>query len=83
MIASFRRVFLVAAFLLVCCPAWAEKRVALVIGNSTYQNADHLANPANDAMLVAAALKKAGFDVVDFPPRLEVRGDEAGPERFS
>jgi hypothetical protein len=64
-IASFRRVFLVAAFLLVCCPAWAEKRVALVIGNSTYQNADHLANPANDAMLVAAALKRAGFDVVE------------------
>jgi hypothetical protein len=58
-------VFLVAAFLLVCCPAWAEKRVALVIGNSTYQNADHLANPANDAMLVAAALKRAGFDVVE------------------
>ena len=65
MIATFRRVFLVAAFLLVCCPAWAEKRVALVIGNSTYQNADHLANPANDAMLVAAALKRAGFDVVE------------------
>jgi hypothetical protein len=64
-IASFRGVFLVAAFLLVCCPAWAEKRVALVIGNSTYQNADHLANPANDAMLVAAALKRAGFDVVE------------------
>jgi uncharacterized caspase-like protein len=73
-IASFRRVFLVAAFLLVCCPAWAEKRVALVIGNSTYQNADHLANPANDAMLVAAALKKAGFDVVD--SRLDLKSVE-------
>ena len=65
MIASFGRVFLVTAFLLVCGPAWAEKRVALVIGNSTYQNADRLSNPANDAMLVAAALKGAGFDVVE------------------
>jgi hypothetical protein len=64
-LAGFRRVVLAAAFLLVCCPAWAEKRVALVIGNSTYQNADHLSNPANDATLVATALKNAGFDVVE------------------
>lgn len=65
MIASFGRIFLATAFLLVCGPAWAEKRVALVIGNSTYQHADRLSNPANDAMLVAAALKGAGFDVVE------------------
>ncbi|MGI0018411.1 MAG: caspase family protein, partial [Nitrosotalea sp.] len=65
MFAGFRRVVLAATVLLVCCPAWAEKRVALVIGNSTYQNADHLSNPANDATLVAAALKNAGFDLVE------------------
>ena len=65
MLAGFRRVVLAAAILLVCGPAWAEKRVALVIGNSTYQNADHLSNPANDATLVAAALKNAGFDAVE------------------
>jgi hypothetical protein len=29
-------------------PAFAEKRVALVIGNSAYQNVARLGNPAND-----------------------------------
>ncbi len=56
---------LVAALLLVCQPAFAEKRVALVLGNSAYQNVPPLANPTNDAALVAARLKEAGFDVVD------------------
>jgi len=45
-------------------PAFAEKRVALVIGNSAYQNVALLANPANDAGAMAAMLKSAGFDVV-------------------
>ncbi len=57
--------FLVAALMLVCQPAWAEKRVALVIGNSNYKNAAMLPNPANDAAAIAATLKGAGFDVVD------------------
>jgi uncharacterized caspase-like protein len=43
----------------------AEKRVALILGNSAYQNAPPLANPVNDAALIAAKLKAAGFDVVD------------------
>lgn len=33
--------------------AQAEKRVALVIGNSAYQHAARLANPSNDATAVA------------------------------
>lgn len=45
-------------------PAFAEKRVALVFGNSAYQNVALLANPANDAGAMAAMLKGAGFDVV-------------------
>jgi Caspase domain len=45
-------------------PAFAEKRVALVFGNSAYQNAALLSNPANDASAMAAMLKGAGFDVV-------------------
>jgi formylglycine-generating enzyme required for sulfatase activity len=45
-------------------PAFATKRVALVIGNSAYQNVAQLANPANDAAAMAAMLKGAGFDVV-------------------
>src|SRR3954463_9639261 len=54
-----------AALLLVSEPALAEKRVALVLGNSAYQNVAPLANPANDAAKIAATLKDAGFDVVD------------------
>lgn len=45
--------------------ALAERRVALVIGNSAYQNVIKLPNPARDAAAVAAMLKKAGFDVVE------------------
>ncbi len=59
------RFFLAAALLLMCQPAWAEKRVALVIGNSAYKNVAQLQNPVNDGAVIAATLKKAGFDVVD------------------
>src|SRR5215211_8016572 len=44
--------------------AWAQKRVALVIGNGTYQNVAKLPNPIKDANAVAAMFKKAGFDWV-------------------
>ncbi len=43
----------------------AQKRVALVIGNSAYQSAPPLANPRNDATDMAAALAKLGFQVLD------------------
>ena len=56
---------LVATVLLACQPALAEKRVALVVGNSNYKNAAVLPNPANDAAAVAATLKGAGFDIVE------------------
>ena len=52
-------------FALAAVPALAEKRVALVVGNSAYQFADALANPQHDATDVAAALKKLGFEVID------------------
>src|SRR5260370_3397524 len=51
--------------LLVSQPALAEKRVALVIGNSAYKNVTRLQNPTNDAAAVVAMLKRAGFDSVD------------------
>jgi uncharacterized caspase-like protein len=54
-----------AALLWVSGPAFAEKRVALVLGNSAYQNAAPLANPVNDSARIASTLKDAGFDVVD------------------
>jgi tetratricopeptide (TPR) repeat protein len=41
-----------------------EKRLALVIGNSAYQNVDKLRNPVNDANDMAAALRKLGFEVM-------------------
>jgi Caspase domain len=47
-----------------CGSAVAEKRVALLIGNSAYKNVGWLANPANDATMVAAMLRSAGFDSV-------------------
>ena len=45
-------------------PAAAQKRVALVIGNAAYMHAGRLANPANDASDMAAALKGLGIDVI-------------------
>jgi uncharacterized caspase-like protein len=60
------RLLLAAVLLLgVCQPAFAEKRVALVLGNSAYQNVAPLPNPVNDGAMIAATLKGAGFDVVD------------------
>jgi len=46
-------------------PALADKRVALVIGMSRYQQVPRLANPARDAEAMTALFKKAGFDVVN------------------
>src|ERR1700676_891490 len=68
--------FFVAALLLLCQPAHAGERVALVLGNSAYRNAPPLPNPVNDGAMIAATLKNAGFDVVDSRsdlPALEMR----------
>ena len=40
-----------------------EKRLALVIGNSNYENLEVLANPLNDAVSVTEKLRSLGFDV--------------------
>ena len=46
--------------------AWAaDKRVALIVGNSTYQTVPQLPNPARDASAVVKMFKDAGFDSVD------------------
>jgi hypothetical protein len=42
----------------------AGRRVALVIGNSAYRNVARLANPSNDASLVARTLRSLGFKIV-------------------
>jgi formylglycine-generating enzyme required for sulfatase activity len=58
-----------------CALAWAllallfgvipghAQRVALVIGNSSYQNVPALPNPASDAADIASALERLGFTV--------------------
>lgn len=43
----------------------AERRVALVVGNATYQHVPKLPNPLNDAGAVAGLLERAGFEVVE------------------
>jgi uncharacterized caspase-like protein len=53
-------------------PALAEKRVALIIGNSSYEKVARLGNPSNDAGLVAETFKAAGFDNVDLRRDLKV-----------
>jgi WD40 repeat protein len=60
------RLLIAAALLqaIAALPAAAEKRVALVIGNSAYVNAGTLANPLNDANDTAQALKRFGFEVI-------------------
>src|SRR5215470_11286159 len=66
MLAGWRLAFVLALWCAASGGAWAEKRVALIIGNSAYQHAARLANPSNDATAVAKLLKGIGFDVVDF-----------------
>jgi outer membrane protein assembly factor BamD (BamD/ComL family) len=43
--------------------ALADRRVALIVGNSSYQNVSRLPNPAKDADAIAEMFKKAGYEV--------------------
>jgi uncharacterized caspase-like protein len=45
--------------------AAAEKRVALVIGNSAYSDVPYLWRPGRDARAIAIELERLGFDSVD------------------
>jgi hypothetical protein len=56
--------FAVVLLLATSLDAHAFKRVALVVGNSAYQNAARLPNPARDASSIAEMFRNAGFDVV-------------------
>ncbi len=51
--------------------ASAERRVALVIGNSEYSSAAFLPNPRRDAKAVANALREVGFQTVDLASNLD------------
>lgn len=54
----------IVCYLFLAFPAAAEKRVALVVGNSAYVNANPLPNPVHDAGEMAKALTEAGFEVI-------------------
>ena len=45
--------------------ALAEKRVALIIGNSAYKNVVKLPNPVKDSTAIAELFKKANFEIVE------------------
>ena len=45
--------------------AFADKRVAFVVGNGAYKNVAPLPNPAVDARSMAKLLRNVGFDVVE------------------
>jgi tetratricopeptide (TPR) repeat protein len=72
----FRAVIAFLVLILTPSAAFADKRVALVIGNAAYKHAGELANPRNDATDVAAELKALGFDVTEGRDL-----DKAGMER--
>ncbi len=57
--------FIISIVCLAGRPALAEKRVAFVVGNSSYQNVGALTNPANDAAAITDMFRKAAFDVVE------------------
>ena len=58
-------VAVVVAIVFLVAPAvvFADGRVALVVGNSTYAHIGRLPNPDNDARDMSAALRRLGFEV--------------------
>jgi hypothetical protein len=69
-----RSTFVLSIFLLVFSTlnCLADKRIALVIGNSNYQSVSPLANPRNDAALIAETLHKVGFNLVGGRAQLDL-----------
>jgi tetratricopeptide (TPR) repeat protein len=61
----------------------SDRRVALVIGNSAYQNVPKLPNPENDARLVAEILKRTGFESVTLETNLDKNSLTSALRRFA
>ena len=59
-----RTILTLTMALLTTAGAHAEQRIALVIGNSAYPDIP-LANPVNDARLMATTLRAQGFEVIE------------------
>jgi carboxyl-terminal processing protease len=83
-----RRILLLAvvaiAFLSQSPDAHADRRVALVIGNSAYQNVARLDNPRNDAVLMANTLQNLGFKLTGGGAQLDLdkTGLDAAVQKF-
>lgn len=56
--------FGILIIVLSCNGARAQSRIALIVGNSQYTQISPLANPKNDAALMARTLRELGFEVV-------------------
>ena len=62
----------IVSLVMMAWPAAAEKRVALVIGNSNYRALGTLANPSNDAKLLASTLRTVGFMLIGEGAQLDL-----------
>lgn len=71
-----------ALLALATAPAFADTRVALVIGNADYANVRDLSNPLNDARGMKSALEKVGFNVI-YGENLGKRDMERAVGRFA
>ena len=75
---------LIAGFLIAAVPAWAaERRVALVVGNSGYATVPSLPNTTRDAAAIAQRLRASGFQTVTLSPDLTRAGLIAALNAFS
>jgi TPR repeat protein len=63
--AAMQCVLVALATMLIPLAAAADKRVALVIGNSAYRFTPELSNPKNDAADMTRALRSAGVEVIE------------------
>lgn len=59
----FRSILILGLCSAAAFPAFAGRRIALVIGNANYLYANALPNPVHDANLIANVLQSEGFDV--------------------
>ena len=65
-------------------PGKDGQRIALVVGNGAYRSVDRLANPPNDARLMARTLQGAGFTLIGGGPQIDLdkRHFEAAVQQF-
>jgi uncharacterized caspase-like protein len=69
---TFSGTVLAVGLTLLAGPAVAEKRIALVIGNSAYQHVARLGNPTNDSAAMTKTFQNAGFDIVESRQDLKI-----------